>query len=410
MNKKNRIIALLLAFVLVFSGCASKEDPGEEKLNIVKTEKIEEKEAPAEEGREEEQEKAEEDISINIVATGDILNHMPVIDSARKDGGFDFRPHYDDIKPLVEKADLAIANFESTMSKELGDYETYPLFNVPDEVADGLKYAGFDVLTTANNHCNDFKREGIILTIEAIEKAGLKHVGTQKEKQEDNTLYMDVKGIQVAIISVTQSFNGTESWLSEEDFDAMVNPIGDGDRVVEDIKKAREKGADLVIVYPHWGEEYILRSNDYEQMMGDKFIEAGADLIFGSHAHVLQEAKMFDKPDGSKGFIIYSMGNTISNQRIETMSGYIGENLAAYTEIGVLASVDVSKKDGKIQIDHVDLIPTWVDKQSDGQGNNSFKILNTNNYRENDGSMTEAKFNRIQSARQKAIEVFDFNF
>lgn len=408
MNKKNRIIALLLAFVLVFSGCASKEDPGEEKLNIVKTEKIEEKEAPAEEGQEEE--KAEEDISINIVATGDILNHMPVIDSARKDGGFDFRSHYDDIKPLVEKADLAIANFESTMSKELGDYETYPLFNVPDEVADGLKYAGFDVLTTANNHCNDFKRDGIILTIEAIEKAGLKHVGTQKEKQEDNTLYMDVKGIQVAIISVTQSFNGTESWLSEEDFDAMVNPIGDGDRVVEDIKKAREKGADLVIVYPHWGEEYILRSNDYEQMMGDKFIEAGADLIFGSHAHVLQEAKMFDKPDGSKGFIIYSMGNTISNQRIETMSGYIGENLAAYTEIGVLASVDVSKKDGKIQIDHVDLIPTWVDKQSDGQGNNSFKILNTNNYRENDGSMTEAKFNRIQSARQKAIEVFDFNF
>lgn len=415
MNKKKRILSLLLVFVLIFSACGKKEDREDARLNIVKTNKVEEEAKDAsdedlEKAPGDEKEKEEGPKTINIVAMGDILNHMPVIDSARTGDGFDFRPHYDDIKPIVEKADLAIANFESTMSKELGDYETYPLFNVPDEVADGLKYAGFDVLTTANNHCNDFKRDGIILTIDAIEKAGLKHVGTQKEKLEDNNLYMDVKGLKVAIISVTQYFNGTESWLSPEDFDAMVNPIGDGEKVVDDIKRARDKGADLVIVYPHWGEEYILRSNDYEKAMADKFIAAGADLIFGSHAHVLQEAKMYDKPDGGRGFIIYSMGNAISNQRIETMGGYIGEELASYTEIGVLVSVDVKKEDGRVDVEKVDLIPTWVDKTSDGQGNNSFKILNTDNYLENDGSMDANKFNRIQSARQKAIEVFDFTF
>ncbi len=312
------------------------------------------------------------DIEINIKATGDIMFHPSQIDGAydAKTNSYDFHNSFKAVKNIFTYADLSIANFEGTTAgNKVYAYQGYPLFNAPDEVLDAIKEAGFDVLSTANNHSLDTRKAGVIRTIEQINARGMDTVGTYKEKPKTRVLMKDVKGIKIAIMSYTDMVNGLESALSPEDLDAMINIIDEA-KMKEDIAYAKENKADVIIAYLHWGNEYARVQSDRQEILADMLLNEGVDIILGSHPHVIQPAKLYEY-DGKTKYVAYSMGNFLSNQRVETLVPYgISEEVSKYTEDGVIVDIDIVKngETGEITIKNIRYIPLWVYKGTTADG------------------------------------------
>ncbi len=328
------------------------------------------------------------DITINIKATGDIMFHPSQLDGAydAATGTYDFTNSFREVKSIFQSADLAIANFEGTTAgNKVYAYQGYPLFNAPDEVLDAIKDAGFDVLSTVNNHCLDTRKAGIIRTIEQIQKRGMDTIGTYIEKPEHRVLIKDIKGIKVAFMAYTEMVNGLESLLTEEELDSMVNIVNET-KMKEDIKYAKEQKADIIIAYMHWGNEYSRLENQNQDNLADMLFKEGVDIILGSHPHVIQPSKILDY-NGKKKFVTFSMGNFISNQRIETLGPYgIGESVAKYTEDGVIVNIEIEKKGetGEVSIKKIDYTPLWVYKGINENGRTEHVIYPAMSYIESD--------------------------
>ena len=305
-------------------------------------------------------------VAVKIRATGDIMFHPSQIEGAydEQTGNYDFSNSFKAIKDIIQEADIAIANFEGTTAgNEVYAYQGYPLFNAPDEVLDSIKDAGFNILTTANNHSLDTRKAGIIRTIEQIKARGMDPVGTYVEKPESRVLIKDVKGIKFAFLAYTESVNGLEFVLSPEDLDAMVN-IFDERKMKEDIAYAKENKADLIIACLHWGDEYSRVQALRQENTADMLFKEGVDIILGSHPHVIQPSHTLDY-DGETKFVAYSMGNFISNQRVETLLPYgMSEGISKYTEDGIIIDIDIEKigETGEVNIKNIDYIPLWVYK------------------------------------------------
>ncbi|WP_069650814.1 CapA family protein [Caloranaerobacter ferrireducens] len=300
-------------------------------------------------------------VQVTIVATGDIMFHNPQLKSALdvKNGEYNFDDMFKLVKKYIEDADLAIGNFETVTAGPEHGFKGYPTFNTPKSAIKTLKDIGFDILSTANNHSLDVGREGLVETIENIQEFGLKNVGTYKEPVKE-VLIEDVKGIKVAVMSYTYGCNGLESRLSEEELKYMINFI-DEDKIKEDISFAREQ-ADIVVVIIHWGNEYQRKPSEFQLSLAEKMFDWGADIILGSHPHVIQKAEL-KTINGQVKYVIYSMGNFISNQRYETIKN-------RYTEDGVIVKICLEKDFVKnnTRIKNVEYIPTWVNRYlSDGK-------------------------------------------
>lgn len=308
----------------------------------------------------------EPDVSVRIMATGDIMFHPSQIEGAYDPATntYDFNPSFEAIKNRLQEADLAIANFEGTTAgNSIYAYQGYPLFNAPDEALDAIKNAGFDILATANNHSLDTRKAGIIRTIEQIQKRGMEVIGTYAEKPETRVLLKEVKGIKIAFLAYTEMVNGLESVMSPEDLDVMVNIINER-KMKEDIAYAREEKADLIIAYLHWGDEYSRVQAQRQEILADMLLSEGVDIIFGSHPHVIQPSQTLDY-EGKTKFVAYSMGNFISNQRVETLVPYgMTEHISKYTEDGLLIDVEIEKEGqtGEVSIKNINYIPLWVYK------------------------------------------------
>lgn len=306
------------------------------------------------------------DVTINIAATGDIMFHPSQLEGAydSSTGTYDFTNSFKAVKNIFEDADLAIGNFEGTTGgNEVYDYQGYPLFNAPDEVLDAIKDAGFDILSTVNNHCLDTRKAGIIRTLEQIKNRNMDSIGTYDKKPEKRVLIKEVKGIKVAFMAYTEMVNGLDSLLSAVELDSMVNII-DEIKMKEDIAYAKSQNADVIIAYMHWGVEYARVQNQSQEAIADMLFTEGVDVIFGSHPHVIQPSKIMEY-DGEKKFVIYSMGNFLSNQRIETLVPYgMSESQTKYTEDGVIVNIEIEKngETGEVSIKNIDYTPLWVYK------------------------------------------------
>ncbi|HKM01171.1 MAG: CapA family protein [Tissierellia bacterium] len=316
--------------------------------------------------KEEPQPEEKPDISVRIKATGDIMFHPSQIEGAYDSttNTYDFNNSFKAIKSIIEEADIAIANFEGTTAgNEIYAYQGYPLFNAPDEALDAIKSAGFDILSTANNHSLDTRKAGIIRTIEQIQDRGMDAIGTFTQKPESRVLIKEVKGIKFAFLSYTEMVNGLESVISPVDLDAMVNIINES-KMKEDIIYAQEQNADLIIAYLHWGDEYSRIQAQRQEVLADMLFTEGVDLIFGSHPHVIQPTQTLDY-EGKTKFVAYSMGNFISNQRVETLVPYgMTEHISKYTEDGIIIDVEIEKKGetGEVSIKNISYVPLWVYK------------------------------------------------
>lgn len=270
----------------------------------------EERKSPSEDGKQ----------TITLTATGDCLMHNTQIMSGKEtDGSYNFDTFFAEVEDLIKEGDYTSVCFEAPMAGKEAEYTGYPLFNSPDEMAYTFKKAGFDLIVTANNHIMDRGYKGALRTMEVIERAGLDYVGTYKTKADsEDFLIKDIKGVKVGYIAYTYSTNGIPV---PEEHEYFLNYIEE-DKILRDIGLLRPK-VDVLILVLHWGVEYSPLPTQEQRMMARKFLEEGADVILGSHPHVIQPMEVMNI-GGKDKVVFYSMGNFISHQRgIERNSGIV---------------------------------------------------------------------------------------
>ncbi|WP_454386843.1 CapA family protein [Streptococcus sp. Marseille-Q8145] len=300
--------------------------------------------------------------TVRIMANGDLLYHDGLYMSAQKaDGSYDFSENFTYVKDWLQQGDLVLGDFEGTIRS---DYPLagYPLFNAPEAVVPAIKDAGYQVVDLAHNHILDSGLEGVFTTAKAFEDHGISPVGVYTHKNRDKApiLIKEVKGIKIAILAYSYGFNGLESSLSQKEIDHHLSTF-DEEKMKAEIEQA-EKEADITVVMPQTGIEYQLEPNEEQVELYHKMVDWGADIIFGGHPHVVQPSEILEK-DGQKKLIIYSMGNFISNQRIETMAGV---DTAEWTERGVLMDVTIEKTDKGTIIKTAQAHPSWVSRVEKG--------------------------------------------
>ena len=300
--------------------------------------------------------------TVRIMANGDLLYHDELYMSAQKaDGSYDFSENFTYVKDWLQQGDLVLGDFEGTIRSDypLGGY---PLFNAPEAVVPAIKDAGYQVVDLAHNHILDSGLEGVFTTAKAFEDHGISPVGVYTHKSRDKSpiLIKEVKGIKIAILAYSYGFNGLDSNLSQKEIDHHLSTF-DEDKMKAEIEQA-EKEADVTVVMPQTGIEYQLEPNEEQVELYHKMVDWGADIIFGGHPHVVQPSEILEK-DGQKKLIIYSMGDFISNQRIETMAGV---DTAEWTERGVLMDVTIEKTDKGTIIKTAQAHPSWVSRVEKG--------------------------------------------
>mgnify|MGYP000871203394 FL=1 len=297
-----------------------------------------------------------------VVANGDILIHDALYYTAKKeDGSYDFNPFFEYVKPWIEGADLAIGDFEGTIS-DRSPLGGYPLFNAPVQIADTMKEVGYDVVDLAHNHILDTGLYGLKYTDKVFKNRGLDTVGVHadKKRSEDKILIKEVNGIKIAILAYAYGYNGMDANLTAEDRTNHLSDL-DEEKMKEEIQRA-EKEADVTVVMPQMGVEYKMEPTEEQKALYHKMIEWGADVVFGGHPHVIEPAETVEK-DGDKKFIIYSMGNFVSNQRMERM-----EN--KWPERGLLMDVTFEKANDKTTVKTVKAHPTLVYSKLNGRNIN----------------------------------------
>ena len=294
--------------------------------------------------------------TISIV--GDLMCHSTQFNYARVDAdSFDFTGVYKEVKKYLSDADLTFGNLETvTAGKSIG-YSGYPYFNTPDDFIYALKDAGFDLLITANNHALDQGWDGVKRTIEVINENQIQQTGTFKSQEDiDSIRIFEINSISIAVIAYSENANGLPI-PSDKKF--SINLI-DEELIKRDIINARMNNADVVLVHFHYGNEYNREPSDYQKEIVQKTIEAGADIIIGGHPHVIQPFDYF-KTNNAKldsGFVAYSLGNFISNQRWR------------YSDAGVILNIGISKNinTDSVFLSAVEYIPTWVFKGDTEKG------------------------------------------
>ena len=324
-----------------------------------------------------------------ISVTGDILMHMPVINTGLTEtGGYNFDPIFRYLLPDSSAADLAVANLETTLCGTEGGYKYsgYPAFNCPDEIVDALKNAGFDLLLTANNHSYDTGEYGFLRTVNTVRSKGLEVLGTAASLDEPKYLIREVNGIRVGMVCYTyegppenpkpgvvymnrNALSDTCAMLINSYLPTQMDPFYlEAKTVMDQMKQA---GAEATIMFIHWGTEYKTAPSPEQTTIAQQLCDLGYDVIVGGHPHVIQPVSLLTsrlQPE-HKTVCLYSTGNAVSNQRIREMDLKTG-----HTEDALLFSVTFSKySDDTVYLEDAELLPCWVDLRT--EGSRSYHII-----------------------------------
>ena len=316
-----------------------------------------------------------------ILSTGDLLMHGGLINAANQgDGTYDFGYIFPYITEYVTAADYAVANLETTLAGTAKPYQGNPMFNCPDELVDAAKNAGFDMLLTTSNHSYDSQQPGFERTIRTIREKGLANLGTMLSAEEPKYVVQDINGIKIGMIAYTYedslgpgnppalNYNPMQAGgydlincFRHSDPDSLYNHLG------PQMELMKADGAEAIVVYLHWGQEYKLEANASQKEIAQHLCDMGVDVIIGGHPHVVEPVELLESATdpSHRTVCLYSMGNAVSNQR----QGLLKSITTAHTEDGVLFSVTFSKySDGTVYLEDVELIPIWV-RAVDASGN-----------------------------------------
>lgn len=270
--------------------------------------------------------------TVRLIFGGDLMQHIPQINAARKvGGGFDYTRSFQYVAPIFRDADIAVINLETTLTTR-GDYSGYPRFAAPVELADAMVDMGIDIVLLANNHCCDRGARGIDTTIEQLSARGMAHTGAftgDEDRSQNNVIYFECKGVRFALINYTYGTNGLPVPQGKR-----VNII-DKDRIISDISTINRDSVDCLIACMHWGIEYQRHPNEEQKSLAQLLKLHGVDVIIGSHPHVVQRYEQSED-----GVVFYSLGNFVSNQR------------KRYTNGGLIAEVNIVRCDTVPQLQY----------------------------------------------------------
>lgn len=375
------MILTLILSMLILIGCSSEAAPiAVEPVNpnmTVKglpTPKDEELREVGNIHKQEEETEPPKPVEVQLVSVGDVMMHrsqlIKAYDSATD--SFSFDSTFEMVDEYIRPYDFAVANLETTLSgKDKGlrlsnsnyykGYQGFPTFNSPEILAKNIKDTGFDMVTTANNHCYDGLKEGVISTLDVLDSLELDHVGTYRNPDENRVVIKDIGGIRVAFLNYTYSTNGINP--KAEDMH-MVNTLDNYDphlieAMYKDVEVFKDENDDIdyTVVYIHFGNEYKVQPNDIQRDMVESLIKSGADAVIGTHPHVLQpmEKVTVDMDDGSQreGFVFYSLGNFVSSQIYTHAQPYP-------KDVGIILNMTLRKEiNGEVGLKEITLTPTW---------------------------------------------------
>lgn len=299
---------------------------------------------------------------ITILSAGDVVMHDAVIRSGKNsDDSYDYNAIFDQIKPYAEKADFSIVSFEGVSLESDTNYTGYPLFNAPPAIISAFSYAGFDMVNTGNNHCLDRKLAGLLETRNIIKKHKMQVIGTYQDAAEPRHKIQDINGIKVGFLAYTYGCNMNENILTQEQRDTHLSLI-DEEKIQKQIATLSPL-SDIVVVLMHWGTEYKHEASKAQKDLADKIFSWGADIILGSHPHVVEPSEIREV-NGETKYLIYGMGNFLSNQ---IGGNNPNERNNDFTEDSVMVTLEIEKdfNTGKTSLISVKHIPTWVYRYSE---------------------------------------------
>ena len=379
--KKNKILKIVssivfLTAVVVLANTYSKRNEENIYLNngIDETGRVEN----SVDEKEEEAIENEEIKYIDIVSLGNLIIHQSQINGAKNENGYDFSPSFQYIKEMVSEADISLGILEGALAG--GEPTGYPIFNSPDEVIDSLRDTGIDVVNYANNHIYDYDDEGLQRTIEITKEKGLDVLGIKSTEEEKSYLVKEVDGVKIGFASYvfeTETINGYKTINSNPvsiNSENLINTFNYNDlesfynRIASEISAMKAEGVEFIIASMHWGEEYNTYIEATQNEIAKKLNELGVDIILGGHPHVIQPYEIMCNESGHSTFVIYSQGNSLSNQSEQEIG-------VAESEDGIMIKFTLEKKDGNVSLKEYKIIPTWVYKEEKGDGTYYHKII-----------------------------------
>lgn len=280
---------------------------------------------------------------------------------------FSFVPAFEYISKYFESTNYVVGDIETTMAGANGSTDTRfygygadrstMRFNTPEILAVNLADAGFDMITTANEHALDSGTSGVAATINRLENAGITHIGTRRSADAPAYVIEKVNGLKIGFIAYTNLLTDTE----DETAVSVVNYLDNYneekiDQMCAQIQQMRAEGAEAVVVLLHFGAEYAVQPQDTDRGLAHRLINAGADVILGSHTHVPGLIETVDVPneDGSsrRGLIVYSMGNFLTSQ--QHLDGS-----SQHRDMGMICEIVFKKLKDMVYIGGLNVIPVY---------------------------------------------------
>lgn len=249
---------------------------------------------------------------VSFTAVGDNLIHDTVYEqaAARSSSGYDFSDAYDRIADKIAEPDVAILNQETIISTE-HNVSSYPMFNSPVEVGEEMLEIGFDVFNIATNHSIDCGEKGLVSAINFWKSKNAVTCGAYLNNEDMSNIPMnEVNGVKFAYLGFTESTNDLSL---PDDSEVILVQAKDESLLQQRIIEAK-KIADVVIVSAHWGNEYTHEPTAAQRELAEKLASWGADVIIGTHPHVIQPVEYITNSDGRKTLVAFSLGNFISAQ------------------------------------------------------------------------------------------------
>jgi poly-gamma-glutamate synthesis protein (capsule biosynthesis protein) len=273
---------------------------------------------------------------------------------------------YSNIKDVISAADIAVVNQETILGGDEFPYSGYPNFNSPVEIGEALVNTGFDVILQATNHTMDYGLEAVENTLEfwrqypQIAVLGI----NETEENREKIPIIQKNGIKIAMLNYTFSLNG---YSNPKDKPYLVNML-DKEKMAEDIEAA-EKEADITVVFPHWGTEYVYEATRMQKDLTDFFYEHGVDLVIGTHPHVLEPVEWIETEEDHRMLVYYSLGNFMSYQK------------EAPRMLGGMAELTITKDETGTYISNTEIIPIITHYES-GSADYHYTIYRLSDYTE----------------------------
>ena len=319
-----------------------------------------------------------------VVSGGDLLISSTILKYSKTKNGYDFNYIFKHVDDYVRAADYAVINLETSIAGSGTEYSGFPRFNTPASIVTAAKNAGFDMFLTASNHSYDLGYKAVRHRVDVLNQNNVNYIGTRKYSSGNLHRVVNVNGIKIGMLNYAREsgystknrviLNRTRTGPGGSYEYVVVDKKGQKlistynerylnefySKLRKDINKLKKKGAQVIVVYPHWGAEYIIGVDKMEDKIAQKMCDLGVDVIIGGHPHVVEPVRVYtSKKSGKTTVCLHSTGNFVSDMGPHQTH----KKNAAYTKDGVLFSFTAKKySDGTAAVTNVSALPLYTNQ------------------------------------------------